>query len=33
MSKIFEALRKTEGEMAEMAKVVLGEGTARRPPH
>lgn len=28
MSKIFEALRKTEGEMAEMAKAVLGEGTA-----
>lgn len=31
MSKIFEALRKTEGEVAEVAKAVLGEGISGVP--
>lgn len=31
MSKIFEALRKTEGELAEVAKAVLAEGTPAAP--
>jgi capsular exopolysaccharide synthesis family protein len=31
VSKIFEALRKTEGELAEVAKAVLAEGTPAAP--
>src|SRR5580700_11886335 len=31
MSKIFEALRKAEGELAEVAKAVLAEGTSPVP--